>query len=606
MNSDDIDILLCYRGRYHAQVQQLDRLLVSHNLKVTYDSEILTPGAPYVEAQVEWMSLGGPDTDTGTTWRGPLNAAVKRSAMIVFLLDPRDQSPNVMNEIAWAARSGKPLFVVFDVKGDRISEEYEGVNLGMMQAFYGLSAQTADIAQRADLAKGPEIPAFGYAFVVHENDSGLGDRLTVLANRILSYFGRVRLGDLEKIRLDNQVTMSDVENAPQARAQRRLHDVQQKIGKAVGIELPPDANDKLTETLEKLYSRERDGIVRNGRIYPKDSAFSYPEESERERYRRTEALINLIRPSGFEISDFLAMLARELVSLEMVQPQRVRGCVLIGSVPFCPSNVPVDFILDPDFAVLLADATYIDFAYQMLKVAVMSWKITSAPGALPVSMSTKLDDTKATIAANFALARGIARCLTGMVEKGKPGSSTDGMPPVMYHPALSMLGVFQKRFSIATALARIAMLNLRAARQPEGAANPASLQEWLFYADALAAQWVLQGARILDGTDPTVALQGILLSLAAQSLLERSLAGLTPPEVIPAAERMKRVGEFFVAYEVKSGMSREEAESRRQGSERVATTLDLLWDAAVQQQFIAPASLKPAPRWRSIKRQEAA
>ena len=39
-----IHILLCYRGRFRAQVTRLDELLTQRGLGVTFDAEILQPG----------------------------------------------------------------------------------------------------------------------------------------------------------------------------------------------------------------------------------------------------------------------------------------------------------------------------------------------------------------------------------------------------------------------------------------------------------------------------------------------------------------------------------------------------------------------------------
>jgi hypothetical protein len=91
---------------------------------------------------------------------------------------------------------------------------------------------------------------------------------------------RARRGELDLVKLDNKTTVTDVEKAPPARACRRLHVVQEKISKAVGIETPnPGA---LQDALDRLYSQERKGVVRNGRIFPPNSPFTYPEKSERQ------------------------------------------------------------------------------------------------------------------------------------------------------------------------------------------------------------------------------------------------------------------------------------------------------------------------------------
>ena len=43
--SADIDILLCYRGRFKRQLERLDRILTTHKLHITFDAQILTPAA---------------------------------------------------------------------------------------------------------------------------------------------------------------------------------------------------------------------------------------------------------------------------------------------------------------------------------------------------------------------------------------------------------------------------------------------------------------------------------------------------------------------------------------------------------------------------------
>jgi hypothetical protein len=79
----------------------------------------------------------------------------------------------------------------------------------MVQIIYSMAAST------------PEVPAFGYHFVTHESDEGLDERLTILANRIISYLEKVRRNDVPTIRTDSKLTLSDVENVPSALARRR-------------------------------------------------------------------------------------------------------------------------------------------------------------------------------------------------------------------------------------------------------------------------------------------------------------------------------------------------------------------------------------------------
>jgi hypothetical protein len=592
----DIDVLLCYRGRFRNQVVRLDGLLTKHGLAVTFDAEILQPGVAYGDAEIEWLSLGSGEESGNKSWRGPLSAAIKRSELIVFLIDTQDPSVNVLNELAWTARSNKALFVVFNTKGEGHSADWEGIQVGMIQAMYGLTA--------AD----PKVPAFGYHFVTHESDEGLDKRLTILANRIVSYLEKVRRSDVGTIRIDTGTTLSDVENAPLARARRRLHAVQERIAQALGVKEPLVNGDPLQNALELAHQRERDGEICNGKIYPKGSAFSYPEESERERYRRTEALLESIRPGPFENPFFVEMLARELVSIQMVLEEPMKRTVLLGTTPVTPSDVPGDILSEPDYAVLIVDASLMDFVYQMLKVTVMSWKIVSPPGVLPVSMSSKIDDTREVIAASPDLVAGFARSLDQLLREGKPGSSTVGTPPQAYHPALSMLGVFQKRFTIAVALARMAALDMSRAKAAGEGANPPAMSsaDWVFAADMIAARWVFDSAHNLDSVDPTISLHGISLALASYGLIERSLVGFRPTEIIPASTRAQYIGAFFEEYLVARQMPREEAIKRRESVEKIVVALDILQQAATESGQIDLANLKLSPRWQRHVKLESA
>lgn len=581
----DIDILLCYRGRFKNQVERLDELLLAHDVHATYDREILTPDADYFEAEVEWFSLSEENSDNDRSWTGPLSAAVARSALVVFLIDTQDRSENVMNEITWAAQSKKPLFVVFNTKGEGHSEDWEGINLGMLQAFYGF------------VRRDPDVPQFGYHFITHEKNEGLNDRLTILVNRIISYFKLVKEGKVPQFKLDNSTTMADIEASPRSQARRKLQSAQEKLANAIGLQPSPGDGDPLQRSLDRLHMNERDCETRNGRIYPKHSPFSYPEESERERYRRTEALISATRPGPFENPIFLVMFARELVSLEMVLAQPIRPATLIGTLPYAPSNIPIDSVLRPDYAVLLVDSSYADFVYQMIKSAVMSWKITSPPDRLPVSMSTKAEDTQEVIAESPDLVAGFSHSLSRMLDKGSPGSSSDGPPPSAYQPALSMLIVFQKRFSIAVALARVLVIDGHRSTTRSEKTDAKTPAEWILAADAIAAYLVFESAQQLDSVDPTVACQSILAGLAAQHLIERSLDTLEPPELVPAIRRMKEITKFFAEYLQQAGITQTEIDQRIKGANTVATTLDMLWQSAVDTDALNPTAIKPAPRW---------
>lgn len=375
--------------------------------------------------------------------------------------------------------------------------------------------------------------------------------------------------------------------------------MQEQIAQAVRIESSPVEGDPLQNALAVAHLRERDGETRNGRIYPKDSPYSYPEEFERERYRRTEALLETIRPGPFENPFLIEMLARELVSIQMLLDEPTTRTVLIGTVFVTPSDVPGDVLIEPDNAVLLVDASLVDHACQMLKAAVMSWKIVSPPGVMPVSMSSRIDDTREVIAQSPELVSRFAQALGRMIREGRPGSTTVGQPPPAYHPALSMLMAFQKRFTVAVALARMVALDMVLAKAAREEASPPVMpsEEWTLTAERIAARWVFDSAADLDRVDPTIALHGISLGLASYDLIERSLVGFHPPEIVPARARAQHVADFFSEHLVTRQMPREEPERHRDGLRGILATLDLLWQAATESGELGLRDLEISPRW---------
>ncbi len=111
------NVLICYRGRYRRQVELLAGKLRARGLTVTYDHEVLANPGAYDVTEVEWMSLAPEGPQEATSWRGPLKQAIRESELTVFLVDPQDQSNNVINEISWVARSGRHAFFVITEKG---------------------------------------------------------------------------------------------------------------------------------------------------------------------------------------------------------------------------------------------------------------------------------------------------------------------------------------------------------------------------------------------------------------------------------------------------------------------------------------------------------
>lgn len=236
----------------------------------------------------------------------------------------------------------------------------------------------------------------------------------------------------------------------------------------------------------------------------------------------------------------------------------------------------------------------------MSKITVMSWKILTPPGKLPVSMSIKIIDAENEIRTKPFLIKGFTRSFKQMLEKGNPASSSDGIPSFSYQPALSLLNVFVKRFNVAVALARITFINsCKEERQKlfkMVCLNPSDAN-WLVAADNLAVLWVLNSARELDLVDHTIAFQGILFALSAQGIIEKSISGFNPPEGIAAQVRSINISKFFLDYLTSMGMTEKDALNCLNGAEFASKTLDLLWQTAIKSEQLNLADVQPSKRW---------
>ena len=174
-------VLLCYRGRYRPQVELLARKLRDRGLTVSYDREILAaPGAESGGEVVEWIDVDPDEQQADVSWRAPLRQAVAGSEVIVFLVDPVDQTSNTYNEIAWVARSGRHAFVIFDTGTQSIPEESQGIFVSQLNATCAVALRTF------------EVPDYEYLFLAHQDPHELDARLDVVVHRVQEYLERVR------------------------------------------------------------------------------------------------------------------------------------------------------------------------------------------------------------------------------------------------------------------------------------------------------------------------------------------------------------------------------------------------------------------------------
>ncbi len=601
----DIDILLCYRGRYRLQVEALAQRLRGAGLRVTYDVEILAGDAPFSETppatqELRWFDLQAPDVDGSqandpahTAWRAPLHQAIARAALSVFLYDARDTSENVMNEIAWVSRAQRPVFFVIDTGSGATSEEYECIVLGVLQSWFGLARETM----------ATEIPHFGYHFIAQDDPNAINERLDVLGHRILAYRDLLRHHGVPMLRLDNDLTLDDVRSAPLQRGRSRLRAIQRRVA-ALG--LPPAevaaceaaSREVFGEVLAQLHERERGATVNadTGRLRFKDSPFSYPQEAERRRLQRTEDIAQRVRPGGFESPNYFAMLARQTASIEVLiedgwrarqteqDPNAPPGVaapyqppILFGTLPLSASRSTPLVSCERDNAVLLLNAAFIDLCYRLIKLCVRSWLPSSTPGVNAVSFVTQAKTTHERLDALPELAADLAQWLYNYCTQGRTHAPAD-MPSPEEQLPLQLLTACAERFTLAHGYAQIGQL---------GNTNATADAPTALVIEARAVQAVLASAAQGDLVDPMIALQGCLLAIHADEMANRALA-LFPndgsyrlPEMAPPwLQRVAAAQAAYLALAQAGGMSEADARHACDTACEAAATAWLIWERA--------------------------
>lgn len=597
-----IDVLLCYRGRYRNQVAGLAQRLRREGLRVTYDEEILAGGsvATSAAAEVQWFNVGDAPDGGDTRWRAPLSNAIDKSYLSAFLFDARNPSVNVMNEIAWVSRGGRHIFFVIDTGSAATSEDYECIVLGMLQSWFAVARETPQ----------PEIPRFDYHFIAHDDPQAIESRLDVLANRILSYLSRVRATGLPTLRLDNGLTLDDARDAPLERARRRLRAIQQRLAELVKRP-PAQESERFRQILEQQYEREQGARVEGGRLRSPGSPFAYPEGRERQRFERTEHIIQRVRPGPCETSPVFASLARQAATIELLIEERsttpgearqgFHPAIVLGTMMFSTSRSVPLLSCERDNAIVLLNGTFIDFVYRVIKLTVLSWKLLSGERVTPASFDCRAEATLDTLATRPQLEEAFVELLLSYCRTSVPRLDLPA-PPRPYQMPLELLIGYAERFMIAHGYAQLGLLGVPAAAA--GPQEAATADAGMLAADQAAATAVLLTAGTLDMVDPMIALQGCLLAVHCDHLVADALTRFATASTAPRAtagtahpQRVERLAATWSALARDSGMPDDDARHALDYSQAAAGTPLLLWQRTEQRFAAAAAGIPPSPLW---------
>ena len=508
------DILLCYRGRFQGYVGALARALRAHGLRVAYDREILAgdPGFD-PQAEVDWVSLGDlPQHDNA--WRAPLRAAVDGAEMVAFALDFHDPSENVTNEIRWAIQSKAHAF--FLIHAGPTTPESQGIIIGTIATNYLLT--TGD----------PTYPEFGYHFCGALDGDDLQPEVAVAAHRIVAHRERWLAGPLPELSADNDLTLSDLEQRPEPRARRFLQALQQ--ASAAG-RLPPAAlagqASPFDATRQYLQQRET------------HASQAAPSERQIDRFRRADDILARSQPGPHELANYFGPLVLQAACVEAMihddlrraKPPALdfRPAVVIGTLRFTNLVQPCAAVAREGCRVLLIDAAFVDFLYQLLKVSVSSAKATLLEGGSIVQLDFAAVPEQ--LALRPELIEGFHRCVRGYACEGVAGSSTDAAPALAIQQPLGTYLRLAERCLVGLAYAELGLAGapwplpaLDIQVDPNGAA-PDQRQTLL---DLTALDYCVRSRRLIDGADVLDAVTAVLFLHCAVHIRQQMVATLNP------------------------------------------------------------------------------
>jgi hypothetical protein len=267
----------------------------------------------------------------------------------------------------------------------------------------------------------------------------------------------------------------------------------------------------------------------------------------------------------------------------------------------------VDVAKGERFSLILLNAAFVDFVYQITKATVQSWKLVSRKST-QVSFQAKREDVLETLASRPELKEGFYRCLSKYALTGLPGATTEGAPHPAYQAPLTLLVAFAERFMLAHGYAIVALPDPRF--EMPGGLFPKRREDfdqddWITAPDHLAAWITLNTAAELDLVDPMIALQGCLIALHCLEVIESAVDVLTPQlrdryrNSRPSSDQRRQALEsaYFSIVRAK-GMPEADAAEALAAAREAAQPPLLLWNL-VRDRLVAErkSGSRPSPVW---------
>ena len=295
------------------------------------------------------------------------------------------------------------------------------------------------------------------------------------------------------------------------------------------LRITPRHTDAETLQLTLQFAKQYEQQSRRDGDYIRIGVFKYPAKLEELRWQRTREVIQRVRPGVDEDPRYLAMLARQAASIEIVisraqtgspDPKTLAQCdhVLLGTTAMLDMNASSKEA--SGYALVLLRYGLIDFFYQAAKAVVLSWRPLQPKPGTSGGMGCGIADIEQVLARNPHPLELLSKTLHTYMFQGQPRAVGYDPPPAVYVPALGLLTNFTERFVIGHEYGHALgqQMNPKYVR-------PAGVSVWAdeFNADFLALVFTIMSGESLDLVPPNVSLQGGFFTLYALEVIRKTL-----------------------------------------------------------------------------------
>ena len=363
------------------------------------------------------------------------------------------------------------------------------------------------------------------------------------------------------------------------------------------LEITPTLTEPEELQLALKYAKQYEARSTRDGDYIRIGCFKYPPRREELRWQRTREVIRRVRPGVDEDPRYLAMLAREAASLEIVisqahtdspNPKMLALCnhVLLGTTASLDVNASCEE--KAGSAVVLLRYGLIDFFYQAAKSVVLSWRPLEPRPGTSGGLGVSIADIEQVLDKTPHLLELLSETLHAYMFEGRPRVVGYAPPPAEHVPALELLTTFTERFVIAHEYGHALWQELN-----PNYARPAGISECAdeFNADFFALFFTIMSAGALDLVPPNVALQGGFFTLYALEIIRKTLDLIrfgsvqedkgteTHPPNQQRIEFLKKL------YKKQHFENDKKYDLDIEGALIPGTTLDFLW-SRIQHQFV--------------------